>query len=440
MKETEQLFYEENNILFNDFLKNYFFDDFISEHPAKQIELILLPECNLKCKYCYVNKYYHETYQNYDFENSKNNLIKILNYYEDNHFKCNLDIFSGELLAQKDGYKFLDIIYNFFKDKQYKPCNISIPTNYTFILSDEYTKKVQNIIDNFHNIGINLYLSASFDGKYMEQNRPFRKDLDISLMKDRDDDYYNKVFEFNSKNDFGFHPMVYNEGIEKWIDNFNWFQDMFKKFDIDWYNIYLLQVRNTGWTKKQNQELYKFLRFLIDFTYDKFDNKKDFINFILTKGYNILSAPFYKIDRGLPCAIQSSLPIRINDMKMFPCHRLMYPDLEIGQLVFNQEQLIKTKNAELGLTIYGVNNNYFPICNKCPVRNLCSKGCLGSQFEVNNDLFTPIPSVCNNYYYLLKALVDGYESKKVLDDILNIVNCKEKQTNINFLRSIDIDI
>lgn len=437
MKETEQLFYEENNKLYNDFLDNFFFNKFRTNSEGKQIELILLPKCNLCCKYCYVNKYYDDIYVNYDFKKSKENLLKILNFYEDNQFICNLDIFSGELLAQNDGYEFLDIIYNFFKDKKYKPKGITIPTNYTFILSDEYTKRVQEIVDNFNSINIHIFLSASFDGKYMEQNRPFKNDLDIKLKAERDDAYYEKVFLFNKKNDFGFHPMIYNEGIEYWEKNFNWFQEQYEKYNMSWEGLYLLQVRNDGWTKEQNIHFYNFIRYLITYSYNKCgQDKNEFIRFVKQNGFNLLSPSSWNTRQGMPCSIQSSLPIRISDLKSFPCHRLMYPELEIGNFEFSNDSTFNTKNAELGLTIYGINNDYFPICNKCPIREICNKGCLGSQFETNNDMFVPVQSVCNNYYYYLKAIADGYDELGILDKLLE--GSPEKVKAFKFLRSIDI--
>lgn len=438
MKETEAIFYRENDTLYNHFLEDYYYKDFRSDSGEKQIELIMLPKCNLCCKYCYINKFYDKTYTNYDFKQSKINLLRLLEFYEKNKFKCAIDIFSGEFLAQEDGYKFLEIIYEFFKDKEYKPRRLTMPTNYTFILSDEQTQKVQGLIDKFRAIDIQLWLSASFDGKYMEQNRPFKHDLDIILPHTRDDAYYDKVFAFNVKNSFGFHPMIYNEGIEYWIQNFEWFQEQFKKFGIPWTHLYLLQVRNDGWTKQQNIELYKFIRYLIKFSAEQCNDKEAFKEFLVEDGFNILSPGFWNSRQGLPCSLQSNLPIRISDLKSFPCHRLMYPDLEIGTFTFDDDKSFNTINAELGLTIYGCNNNYFPICSKCPIRDICSKGCLGSQFEVNSELFTPIQSVCNNYYYLYKAIADGLDEEGILDDLLQKV--PEKRQSFNFLRSIKIEL
>ena len=439
MKETEAIFYKENDTLYNHFLEQYFFSDFRSETGIKSIELIMLPSCNLRCKYCYVNKFYDVTYVNYDFETSKENLMRILNFYEKNEFKCTIEIFSGEFLSQEDGYTFLNIIYEFFKDKKNKPRSISIPTNYTFILSDELTQRVQTIIDNFRSIGITFWLSASFDGKYMEQNRPFGHDLDIKMSHVRDDVYYEKVFAFNAKNEYGFHPMIYNEGVENWIRNFDWFQEQYEKAGIDWSNLYLLHVRNDGWTKQQNIDLYKFIRYIIDFTRTKFDSKEEYIKYIQGGGFNILSPGFWGSKKGMPCGIQGSLPIRISDLKSFPCHRLMYPDLEIGKFTFDEDAPFETVNAELGLTVYGCNNKYFPICSKCPIRHICSKGCLGAQFEIHSDLFTPIQSVCNNYYYFYKAIADGFDQHGVLDELLRRLP-PEKTKSFNFLRSIDITL
>jgi len=49
----------------------------------------------------------------------------------------------------------------------------------------------------------------------------------------------------------GFHPMIYSNKIEYWIDNFLWFQKMFYKYGINPFNVYLLEVRNVEWLPQQ---------------------------------------------------------------------------------------------------------------------------------------------------------------------------------------------
>jgi hypothetical protein len=100
---------------------------------------------------------------------------------------------------------------------------ITIPTNFTFLNSDELSKKIEYYVKSFQELGIRLCLSASFDGKYMEVNRPFVKVLDYDINQSREDEYYDKAFKYCKDNNCGLHPMIYSKNIEQWKDNFLWF-------------------------------------------------------------------------------------------------------------------------------------------------------------------------------------------------------------------------
>ena len=412
MKYTEQIFFEQNDEVFNYFLDNYFYKNFKKEENFHGFELIFSPECDLACKYCYLNKYYDELYTNFDEDVVMKNFKLFLNWYEKNGFICSIDIFSGELFSTNFGVNVLETLVDFFVDKEKKPREVVIPTNYTFILDDNKTARIEAALDKAKANDLKLYLSASVDGKYMEQNRPSK--LKIS----RDDAYYDKVFAFNKKYNFLFHPMIYADGIENWKKNFDWYQEMFKKHGISSDAVFLLQVRNDNWTHKTARELYDFVLYVFDFYFKENDcDSKKFLDSILNdKSSNIFKNGVCINEQGLSCGIQHRLPIRLSDMKMFPCHRLFYPELEIGN--FDEDFNFHTKNAELGLAVYSQNNDNWPVCSNCPISPLCMKGCMGAQFEKYGDMFIPIKSVCLQFFYYYKALVDGFEKTGIADLIL----------------------
>lgn len=437
---------EENNRLFNDFLSRYFWEPF--RRGEQSIELIISPRCNLMCSYCYLCKHHNELYPEslYDDANIINNISRIVKWMDYNKFTCALDIFSGEPLAQQIGYEVLDFIYDFYKDKpaDRKIKCVTIPTNFSFIASDEWTARIETLIDKFNGIGIPLYLSASFDGKYMDENRPYGPNLDIPLRTERDDEYYDRIFEFAKKHRCGFHPMVYYKGIESWKKNFDWFQEMYVRHGIEWDNLYLLQVRNDGWTPEQNKQMYEFIRYLIDFAWDKCGRDYATFNSFMSEGqhgFNILSEIFGTITRGIGCGMQASFGIRVGDMSHHICHRTMYADLKLGELVDDPDTVLryKTQNAELGLTAYGFSTQIQPVCVRCPIKHLCIGGCLGAQYEANKDLFSPIQSVCQNSWWLAKAVIDGFAEIGILDEW-----CKglpaDKVREIEFVRSWKDDI
>ena len=446
----QEIYEIENNALFTKFLDDYFYQTY--KDGRGNLELIFSPKCNLNCRYCYVKKYYHKTFPQdmFDADKSIENALCILKWLVKHAYKPHIDIFSGELLAQEKGYELLEKMIEFYKgiDPDLRIPSIMIPTNFTFLNSEKLTMRIEKIIDDFTELDIHLYLSASFDGKYMEVNRPYAGDLGLDINKLRDDDYYDKVFEFCKKYNYGIHPMIYSQGIDKWKENFEWFQENFEKHDIHWSKIFLLQVRNQEWNSKQNREFYEFIKYLIHWTWDKVGrDKNEYYNFLLkegsgyyTPGLNILRLPIVQNNRGYTCGIQSYLTIRLSDMSMFPCHRLLYKDLKIGEFkkADDDELVFKTYNASLGLGIYGGSYKMNPVCIRCPMNELCAGGCLGSQYEVNKSLLAPIPTVCLNYLYYFKAIQDGFDEIGITE-FLRPYLIKEVYQQLINLRRINVD-
>lgn len=408
--------YQEENQALGDFILNeyyfkYFHKSVSSEDKyGRNVELIISPKCNLGCKYCYLHRHRKDIFNDscWDEEQTIVNLKLILQWLAKHDYNPNLEIFSGELLAQEVGYRVLETIYEHFAQEQYadlRPRTLTIPTNFTFICSDEATARVEEIREKLNSIGITLCLSASFDGKYMEENRPYLHDLDIPLGGTRDDEYYDKVFQYVNKTGSGLHPMIYSKNIEKWKDNFLWFQEMMEKHNIYWEHLYLLHVRNEEWNTEQIQELCKFIEFVYEWAWEKLEHNPVYLaNWIMHgNGFNLLSQPYHTCGRGLTCGIQSQFTIRVSDLMMYPCHRLGYKDLYIGQMVEDEEEVLKfkCKNPELLASILAVEKNSAPYCAQCPINRLCGGTCLGAQYESNRNIFVPIPSVCVVHYAMI---------------------------------------
>lgn len=398
------------------FINSYWINNFKhSTSPSSQeksIELIISPKCNLACKYCYINRYHDKIFNDDLFceQDTLNNLQSILNWLKKEKLNPCLDIFSGELLAQNIGWKVLNLILS---HEQTLPCElrskeIRIPTNFTFLCNTDLTERMENLIQSFKDIGIALMLSASFDGKFLEQNRPFKTQLDIPINVVRDDNYYNQVFQFIEKYGCGIHPMVYSKDINKWIDNFDWFQAKMQEYNIPWYEIYLLQVRNLEWTKEEIKGLCDFIKHIYYFAWNKCEKDKyKFGKFISEHyGFNILGEMLGIINRGLGCSIQRNFHIRVSDLAIVPCHRLGYDDFLFGHLSFDKDNNISfnCKNLELMLAVEGYHHQNGPGCEHCAIRSLCIGPCLGAQYEANNNMFTNIPTVCEMEHALLVSI------------------------------------
>ena len=346
----------ENQQLAEHFLQTFFYDSFHKDHVGetrKAIEFIVSPKCNLGCKYCYIHRHRKEIFDEniFDEELTLKNLHLMLEWMEKNEYTPEIEIFSGELFAQEIGFQVLEVIYEHQSKlaPKYRVPSITIPTNFTFLNSEELTNRVKDIKHRIEDLGIDICLSASFDGMFMEQNRPYTKTLDFDINTYRDDDYYNKVFDFCATEACGLHPMVYSRDIDKWKQNFLWFQEKMEQFDIPWYGLYLLQVRNEEWTSDNIKDLMEFVEFLFEWSWEKVDHDLDyFMDFMLQQhGFNIMTNSFNIIGRGLTCGLQNTLTVRLSDLMIYPCHRTGYKQYYCGQFIPDEEKVLRYQNSHL---------------------------------------------------------------------------------------------
>lgn len=430
---------EENNALFNSFLEHTFLKGWTDKDNERyenfrRIEFILNSRCNLNCKYCYYTKFGDKLYPKEISQSDRilHNLELLLDWLIKNSYAPDVDFFSGEPLFQKVGFDALEMILDKFSKAKKKPKNIVIPTNYTFISSDELTEKVEKLLRDSQGVGIPTILSASFDGKFCEANRPWK-----SGDETRDNGYYDDCFRFNARHRFGFHPMIYSHLIEKWEDNFLWFQEKFEKFGIPFSNIYLLEVRNVEWTDKQIRDYMDFIRFLIEWTLEVpckgvVGNYLDFL--FKRRGYNILNNCLTTIGRGLGCSLQSCLYVRLGDLAIVPCHRQSYSQFILGKFVVEDSKIkgIEAKNPELAIGEVAFDSKTMPQCETCAIKYLCQGQCLGSMYETTGDLFSPIPTVCRLEHAKIASMIKTYKRLGIYEPIFDRLN-PDKQASLRLV-------
>ena len=423
-------FQEENDGLLQSILERTFFAGWREPDNPKymnfnSLELIPNYKCNLGCGYCYVNRWGEELYPSELYADEGkllSNLQVVLRWLKKNNYRPQIEYFSGEALVQEVGLKGLEMIV----DAAPKGAVILVPTNYTFILSKELTERVDRIITSAMDKGVKVSLSASIDGKHCESNRPFKATItsqhedekrrwvyEYSGSPDpRDDAFYDNVFAFVKKWGFGFHPMVYSEHIEDWKKNFLWFQEMYRKHDIPWSKLYILEIRNTEWSNQQIKDYMDFVKFLVRWTWKTVgENPANYIDFVFNgKGFNILTGPLTTIGRGIGCSLQSALYLRLGDLAIVPCHRQSYKQFIVGWLKVEEGEVvgITAHNPEILTAEISCTFRNFPYCEACPIKHICSGGCLGSQLEVTGDPFTPIPKVCKLMHNKIRALIEVY--------------------------------
>lgn len=442
--------HNENDELLKNLLDIRYFNVFKEDinSPSKQIsnlELYITSSCNLKCSYCYLNKYEHQLYPSgsTNFSQITKNLEILFDHFlEENYSIDHIDLFSGEVWGTEVGNKVLDIILNAIR-KGFKVNTIMVPTNCTFILDAKKVTMIENYIEEYRKLNVKLSISASIDGKLLEDTtRPFKGDNGVRY---RDDKFYDDVFTFCRKHNFLFHPMIAAYGIEKWKDNYEWYKDMVLKynFPLKEDSIMMLEVRNDDWTDAAIEEFIKFIDFLIEDKIKDLGGVKAFTDYLFNVsddqvvGYLPYTIPV--VSHIMPCTIQNQLAIRLGDLSFVPCHRMAYDQFVFGNYEVENDKItgIKANNPELAIKVMFSNpNNSIHGCDNCSIKNICMKGCFGAQYEYGEEPFMPLPSVCKLFKRKYMFLLNKYKEIGVFDIALKYA--KEDIRYSHFLEWIEV--
>ena len=431
----------ESDILFADLLERYFFKNFKRKDSKRSLELFLKGTCSGGCKYCYLVKNKNQLYpsQIEKDEDILRNVERIIKWYINNNFRCGIDIFSGECITTGFMFEVLDILYsNLYKvNFDYRPEYICIPENCAFIEDENLIKKMQSYIDKFNNIRIKLIISASVDGKIIEDNRR-GEETDI---------YYSRLFDFLDKNKFGVHPMVSTYQIDKWIENYLWWKDNAPPSIKN--NLFMLEVRDDDWNSEKLDYFLQFLYSVVDYEYT-IVHKKDLNSFarrvakigkFSKQNYDNISLCLDSdlTCRGITCALQSSLTIRCGDLAVVPCHRLSYEDYIAGFLNIDEDGKlidVDSRNVEFYIAELCWNKETGPQCGQCIFNKFCNGPCLGSNKESTGNPFLIGESVCNLQKSKILFLIQKYEAMGVFKALENVPEAKLFLDEINRILNI----
>jgi radical SAM protein with 4Fe4S-binding SPASM domain len=452
-KSNKELFTRDEDNLFKVFLDAPFLrakDTKFFESPVQtMLELIITPQCNQKCEYCYITQHGHDLYPAHvraDNPTTIKNLKMIMDYfvYKKGYIFKSYQLFAGDMFSTGLFFDTISTIYPYFEYMYDKAPElfkkgqderiIIIPCNMRFITDDETTKQVREWVDKFAKLNMKLVFSWSHDGKYS---------CDIREKTEMTDEFYDKVFTFLKETHGGIHPMISYEGIDNAKDNFDWWIEMYEKYfpervEIGDYMPIPLEVRNNGWTDETITKYLEYLRHRLEKIFDMHEGDVDEVaRYLFHVGkypnlpeydhFDCVCTPPAK-NQSMSCAMQKSVVIRVSDMAVVPCHRLTYhqfiggwlvPDEETGAIIYekanNIGQLIDIKSHQVDLA---------PECCICWNRYNCFHGCLGSQYEWSGELYLPVKSVCKlqkaKTSFILKMLVDTGVLRSALNqDILH---------------------
>jgi radical SAM protein with 4Fe4S-binding SPASM domain len=414
---------EEQNILFNSFLDRYCKN-------APMVEFIISSSCNQKCEYCYLMKHGKELYPP---QYNKKDLILtnfklLLQYlYDEGYDYTTFNIFSGEFFALPFWEDILQIIYD-FKVTHYPDVyrEISVPTNGTFIKDEEKTQRVEIWLEKLQKIKCPLYLSFSIDGpnNLEELTRPDHHG------NGKSDEFYDNIFKFAKKHDFTFHPMVAADFVRNYKENYDWWIDNIIKYDMyitrpDGKKVLdlpmFLYVRDPyEWDEKNLQSFHDFLLYMAeknikdiyhgdieDFTLGMFGGPQQFLSEHGGIQPDLLDYP--SPVHSMSCSIQNGPIWRLGDLALVPCHRTSYENFVFGRLITDEDHTkitgVQAEKPMLAFKVKTLNPNRSTMkCAACKLKSFCSKGCLGSQFENERELFTANDTICEMYKVYYKSI------------------------------------
>lgn len=413
--------------------------------PNIGIELIIRPECNQRCDYCYITQYGKSLYPielRPNNETLVHNTEILLNYlYNNQCYLHRLELFAGDLFYDNLFFQLIEKIYdyykkilsqdiNYFSQKRIRPAVI-IPCNFSFCKDIEKINHFKSYFYKFKELGITLYLSYSSDGIFSTQYRE---------KEPLNDEFLNNVFTLIQECNYGAHPMLSYENIEYAIQNYEWWKQQYQKYNLineeNRFSFFppSLEVRNHGWDQEHIQTYINYLNYLIEDRLKIYNNNLElFTADIFNKNINYADGNLHgpmamdpiKINFNHPesnemsCSLGHVLCIYVGDLTLVPCHRLSYPMYKGGQFVLNQEKTeivdIQALDNVNGYFNQIMSNRFYnPKCCICDYQALCLKGCHGAQFEHFRDPNMPIPDICDLFKMKADFLLAKYSQLGVL--------------------------
>lgn len=414
-------------------------DYFLNENG---FELIVRPQCNQHCSYCYIANYGKELYPTVlNKKDTLKNIDLVLDYVYNirKNFCYNIALFAGDMFNDEIFFDIIDLLEKYLnpiliKHPEYfhKQGLIQCPCNLRWVYEKpQLVSRFRKIYYHFKNV-YNIYMSFSWstDGLPAIKNR---EKIDI------DQHYFDTIFQFTKEFGFGYHPMISAENIDVWCENIDWWYDMYKKFDLaapgGYYQPYMLEVRNGNWTPETIELHNKFLEYFMKKRFELCgSDKTKFVHHLLIgtdedgnlpfpqgcdpldlKSSSSTSSNFDKMS----CGAQSMIHFNCTNLSLVFCHRMAYPLYTGGYFKTDEEKNhiidIDPYNVSAYITMKTAKTTTFPLCAKCKYFSLCKLGCLGAQTEDSGEPYMPIKAVCAFNKVKYEKLIDLYYQYGVYD-------------------------
>lgn len=448
MNET---FQKEQNELLNYYTNTYLWPKTKKKYgyhiTREGLELIIRPECNQKCEYCYITQHGDKLYpKRLNKKETLHNVDLFLDYFYNTkkNYTRQIQLFAGDLFYDDIFFDILNLFDKYFKIVKKEepeifefPTVITIPSNLAFVYEKpEKAKKVLKFIKYFEEqYFTRIMFSWSTDGLFCVDSRE---------QKALTQEYFDTIFLFCKEARVAAHPMIAASNIAHWKENYDWWLEMYAKHNLSsGYNDFqpmMLEVRNNDWTEESITHYKAFLSYLMEKRIAMFENDIYSLTEHLfqtgTMNYDPLALTVNGEDilhEKLSCDLQSFIHINCTNLSLVLCHRLTYNLFTGGYFITdeNNEKIISLKahNVPGYLALKTTKNSQLPVCFTCLYKDFCIKGCLGAQYEASGEILLPAENMCKLMKEKFKHLIKLYNDYGILDCALQNDFLNNQQQN-----------
>ena len=398
--EQERRFIE-NKTLLKDILRRNYYSHFQQNDSKKNIEFLLSNTCNQNCEHCYLSHetamYPNSNYQNNDYKKTLINLQSLLNWYNDNEFKCDIILSGNDWLNDKTFYEKILNTFQTFEFK-YTPKNIIIYSNLLFLLDNKQTDRIKEFITIMQkNRNINIQFQIFLNGKYCDNDM-------------YSDEFYQKMFNFLSITDYLIHAFITPTNVSGWIENYKWWIRNLK--DQAFSHITLTELTCDSWTKENLSDFIQFIDFQTDFLKECIVNF-EWLIFNQNEDYKFINTQLISqqilnnVNSHQDCNFHNSVVINVKNLTLLLCDKINYPDFIIGTFVEENGQItdLEPNNMSLIILKAHLKRSSTPHCETCDFLELCDGFCYGAAYEKTYNPLLPIKEKCDliksKYIYLI---------------------------------------
>jgi hypothetical protein len=354
------------------------------------------------------------------------------------------ELYAGDLFGDKLYYKILDLFIEKWSaiPKKIREKNrakwttplVLMPTNGYYFRFEEHRNLLREYNTKMADIGLILGISWSTDGLYAVDARE-----DVTSEGNMTQEDYDIIFPFIKEMGFGIHPMIAPENIKNSIKNFDWWVEMYQKYDLGSISNHgdpypcALEVRNHYWSDEDINEFTKLIRHIWDVKMKLNNNSAEKMTYHLLSGKgeegSLERLTFYDLaclhkasaheEDILSCSVSDLLRINVADMSFPICHRVTYPEFNGGKFEIKDNKivgLIPTDGLSGYMQIRLLSPKFYVQCCTCDYRDFCIKGCFGAQYEYSGEILQPIPSVCKLEKAKIDTLIELYNTYGIISE------------------------